>query len=135
MSTTSSKFLNFVDGAMEGILRRLFPESYPLQPIFVEKAIEKAIAENTKVFKNGVLPPNKITVFMNDEDYLHFRKFEKIYTEQLTETANHFVKSEFAEHSLRQIKMLIGIEIDSQNLAKGQIRVVAEHFLSTMDTA
>ena len=120
---------------MDGVLRRLFPESYPLQPIFVEKAIEKAIAENTKVFKKGVLPPNKITVFMNDEDYLHFRKFEKLYTEQLTETANHFVKSEFAEHSLRQIKMLIGIEIDSQNLVKGQIRVVAEHFLSTMDTA
>ncbi len=65
MSVTSSKLFCFVDGSLERILKKVLPCRYPLQPIFVEKAIEKAITENTKVFKNGVLPPNRIIVFMN----------------------------------------------------------------------
>ena len=67
---------------------------------------------------------------MHDEDYLYFRKFEEIYIRQLSQTANDFVKDEFQEHSLCREEVIIAVEVDSQNLAKGEIRISAEHYLS-----
>lgn len=127
MSMASNKLFNFVDGFFEKILKNIFPNRYPLQPIFVEKAVEKAITENTKVFKNGVLPPNRITVLMNREDYEEFKKIEGIYTRQLEQTAKNFIENEFKEHDMGISKPVITIAANP-DVTKGDVEVEAEHY-------
>lgn len=127
MSVSANKINLIVDGLFERILKRVLPGRYPLQPIFVEKAVEKAITENTKVFKNGVLPPNRITVLMNREDYEEFKKIEGIYTRQLEQTAKNFIENEFKEHAMAISKPVITIAA-SPDVTKGDVKVDAEHY-------
>jgi hypothetical protein len=127
MSVTANKMFIFVDSAFERILKRVLPGRYPLQPIFVEKAVEKAITENTKVFKNGVLPPNRITVLMNREDYEEFKKIEGIYTRQLEQTAKNFIENEFREHAMGISRPVITIAANP-DVTKGDVEVEAEHY-------
>jgi hemin uptake protein HemP len=126
MHVTANKLFNFVDGAVERLLQRLFPCGYPLQPIFVEKAIEKAIAENTKVFKNGVLPPNKIHVLMNSEDYEGLRKIEAIFTAQLERTASEFIENEFSAQAMATSKPALTIRSSAEQ-TKGEVEITVEH--------
>ncbi len=122
----SNKLFAWVDGSVERLFKKIFPIRYPLQPIFVEKAIEKAITENTKVFKNGVLPPNRITVYMNSEDYAEFKKIEGIYSRQLEQTAKNFIENGFQEQAMGVSKFIVSIGANPDVL-KGEVRVVAEH--------
>lgn len=126
MSVASSKVLNLVDGCFESVLRLVFRSRYPLQPVFVEKALERVIAENTKVFKNGILPPNRITVVMNDEDYREFKKIEGIYMKQLTETAERFIENGLQEHSMVVCKPAIVVTMDP-DVPRGTVTITAEH--------
>lgn len=127
MSVTSNKLNIMVDGLFERMLRKLLPGRHPLQPIFVERAIEKAITDNTKVFKGGVLPPNRITVLMNREDYEEFKKIEGIYTRQLEQTAKTFIENEFKEHAMGTAKPAISVNADPE-VSKGAVTVKADHF-------
>jgi len=126
MSVTSNKLNNAVDGLFERMLRKFFPGRYPLQPIFVERAIEKAIIDNTRVFKSGVLPPSRLEVLMNEEDYADFRKIEGFYKRQLEDTAQSFIENEFKEHAMGTAKPLISVKPDS-DISKGTVEVRGEH--------
>jgi len=126
MSVTANKLFNFVDCTMERLLKRVFTGQYPLQPIFVEKAIEKAITENTKVFKNGVLPPNRINIFMNKEDYESFRKIEVIYTKQLERSAIDFMENQFKEQTMGVSNLVLSFGTQ-HDLAKGDVEIRVEH--------
>lgn len=126
MSVASGKVLNLVDGYFEWVLRLVFRGRYPLQPVFVEKTLERAITENTKVFKGGILPPNRLTVFMNDEDYGEFKKIEGIYMKQLTETAERFIENGLQEHSMVVCKPAIFVTVDP-DVPKGTVMITAEH--------
>ena len=126
MSVASSKVLNLLDGYFESVLRLLFRGRYPLHPVFVEREIERAIAENTKVFKNGILPPNRLNVVMNDEDYAEFKKIEGIYMEQLEETAERFVENSLQEHSMVMCKPVISVTMDP-DVRRGTVGITAEH--------
>lgn len=126
MSVTANKLFNYVDGTVERLLKRVFTGQYPLQPIFVEKAIEKAIAENTKVFKNGVLPPNRINVLMNSDDYANFQKIERIYTEQLERSTTDFMDNHFKEQSMGVAKPVLTFGA-LPALAIGEVKIMAEH--------
>src|SRR5208282_2391330 len=127
MSVTSSKLNVMVDGLFERVLRRIFPRRYPLQPIFVERAIEKAITDSTKVFKGGVLPPSRLEVLMNEEDYADFRKIEGLYKRQLEETAQSFIENEFKEHAMGTAKPAISVNY-APEISKGTVTVKADHF-------
>lgn len=126
MSVASSKVFNLVDGFFESVLRLVFRGCYPLQPVFVEKALERAIAENTKVFRKGILPPNRLTVLMNDEDYGEFRKIEGIYMKQITENAERFIENVFKEHSMAVCKPTIFVTMDP-DVPRGTVTIIAEH--------
>lgn len=127
MSVTSNKLNIMVDGLFERMLKKLLPGWHPLQPIFVERAIEKAITDNTKVFKGGVLPPSRLEVLMNEEDYADFRKIEGIYKKQLEETAQSFIENEFKEHAMGTAKPAISVKADPE-VSKGAVTVKADHF-------
>jgi len=127
MSVTSNKLNIMVDGLFERMLKRLLPGRHPLQPIFVERAIEKAIAENTKVFKSGVLPPSRLEVMMNEEDYADYRKIEGLYKRQLEETAQSFIENEFKEQGMGSAKPAISVKADPE-ISKGTVLVRADHF-------
>lgn len=126
MSVTSNKLNIMVDGLFEGMLRKILPCHYPLQPIFVERAIERAITDNTKVFKGGVLPPNRLEVLMSQEDYADFRKIEGLYKRQLEETAQSFIENEFKEHAMGKAKPVITVAADHK-VSKGTVIVNADH--------
>ncbi len=121
-----------VDGLFERTLKRLLPGRYPLQPIFVEKAIEKAIIDNTKVFKGGVLPPSGLEVAMSEEDYAEFRKIEGLYKRQLEKTAQDFVDNEFREQAMSAPKIAITVKADPE-LLKGFVLVRADHYESSYE--
>ena len=127
MSVTSNKLNIMVDGLFEQMMRKLLPGRYPLQPIFVERAIEKAVVENSKVFKGGVLPPNRIEVLMSNEDYVEFRKIEELYKRQLEETAQSFIENEFKEQAMGKAKPVILVKADPE-VSKGTVLVRADHF-------
>jgi hypothetical protein len=126
MSVTSNRLFNFIDGAFVLVLKIVFRRPCPLQPIFVERAIEKAIAENTMVFKDGVLPPNTIKVLMNDEDYGEYRNIEEIYTSRLLTTAHTFIENEFKGQAIRTSKLVITVEA-TNDLTRSNVKVVVEH--------
>jgi hypothetical protein len=128
----SSKLNIMVDGLFERMMKKLFPGHYPLQPILVERAIEKAIVENTKVFQSGLFPPNRLEIVMNEEDYADYKKIEGLYKKQLEETAQNFIENEFQEHSLGKAKPAISVKADSK-ISKGTITVRADHFEETFE--
>lgn len=121
-----NKLSALVDGAFEGLLKIAFRRRYPLQPIFVEKAMERAILENTKVFKNGVLPPNKIKVLLSQEDYADFKKIEGIFLRQIETTALNFIENGLKEQSLEISRPVISV-VSDPDLARGEVKVLAEH--------
>lgn len=125
MSVAINKLSAFLDGAFERLMN-LASHRYPLQPISVEKSIERAILENTKVFKSGVLPPNRITVLMSPEDFEDFKKIERIFQREIETTANSFIQTSFKEQSLEITEPVISVMSDS-NRAKGEVKVLAEH--------
>ena len=127
MSVTSNKLNIMVDGLFEQMMRKLLPGRYPLQPIFVERAIEKAVVENSKVFKGGVLPPNRIEVLMSNEDYADYRKIEGLYKRQIEETAQSFIENEFKEQAMGSAKPAISVKADPE-ISKGTVTVRADHF-------
>ena len=127
MSISVNKINIFIDGLFERLLRILLPKCYPLQPIFVEKAVENAITENTKVFKNGILPPNKITVFLNREDHVDLKKMDKIFRSQLEKTAASFMQKELNGHAIGITYPVISITV-SPDMIKGDFRVEAEYY-------
>jgi len=92
----------------------------------VEKAIEKAIIDNTKVFKRGVLPPSRLEVLMNEDDYADFRKIEGLYKRQLEETAQSFIENEFKSQVIGTVKPTISVKAATEVL-KGTVVVRAEH--------
>jgi hypothetical protein len=116
-----------VDGLFERLLNKILPGRHPLQPIFVERAIEKAIAENTKVFKGGVLPPSRLEVIMNEEDYADYRKIEGLYKRQLEATAQSFIENEFKELAMGMAKPSLSVKADHE-ISKGTVTVRADHF-------
>ena len=126
MSVTANKLFNFVDGAFERMLKLVFSRTYPLQPIFVERAIEKAIAANTKVFRDGVLPPNRIKVLLNSDDYADFKKIEGIYRSKLENTASEFIENEFKEQAIGTAKPVIFVEA-APDVVRGEVRVNVEY--------
>lgn len=126
MSVSANKINLIVDGLFERILKRVLPGRYPLQPIFVEKAIEKALTDNTKVFKGGVLPPNRIEVIMSQDDYDDFRQIEALYTRQLEETARNHIENECGKHAISMANPVISI-MASPEVSKGMVKIRAEH--------
>lgn len=127
MYVTSNKMFNFIDGACEGILRKLFRGNYPLQPIFVQKAIDRAITENTKVFKDGVLPPNRVRVLLNRDDYEDFKKIEGIYTGKLEQSATTFIENEFKGQAMGVARPVIVVEA-APDVVKGDVKIMVEHY-------
>ena len=126
MSVASTKINIAIDGFCEGILRKVFHGRYPLQPIYVERAVETAISSNTKVFKNGVLPPSNIEILMNNEDYQDFRKIENIYKKQVEDTARNFIKSEFKGQAIGEVQLTVIFSSDA-DISKGDVIVRATH--------
>ncbi|MEW6418763.1 MAG: FhaA domain-containing protein [Nitrospirota bacterium] len=126
MSVSANKLHMMVDDLFEGLLKKVFRGPYPLQPIFVERAVEKAIVENTKVFKSGVLPPNRIEILMSREDYADFKKIEGVYRRQIEESAQSFIENEFREQTLGKTKPVITIKSDP-DVPQGAVRVKADH--------
>jgi hypothetical protein len=127
MSVASNKLNNAIDGFLERMLRKLIPGRYPLQPIFVQRAIEKAITNNTKVFKNCVLPPNMLEIVMNVEDYMDSMKIEVLYKRELEEAARSFIRDEFEENAMGTAILIIKLKADPV-IAKGTVTVRADHY-------
>lgn len=127
MSVTLNKLNGAVDGLFERLLRRIYRGRYPLQPIYVERAVETAITNNTKVFKNGVLPPSNIEIMMNTEDYEDFKKIRDIYKKHVEETAMSFIESEFKGQTMGSTNLTIIFKEDPA-IAKGSVTIRADHF-------
>lgn len=129
MSAALNKMAYLIDVFLETMLSLVIPpgRNRLLQPITVEKEIEKAIESNAKVFRAGLLIPSEVEIWMNDEDFACFRKIEKIYKAELEKTANSYIKSEFKNQVMGNVRIRLKFKTDP-SLEKGMVRVTADFF-------
>jgi len=128
MSVALNKLNIAIDGLFEGLLRKVFRGKSPLQPIYVQNAVEKAITESTKVFKGGILPPSNIEILMHTEDYHDFLTIQTIYKKHVDETAKNFIESEFSGQTINPAAVtIIFKEDEEQSVKKGCVEVRAYH--------
>ncbi len=126
MSVALNKINIAVDGLFERWLSRVFRGQYPLQPIYVERAVEKAITHNTKVFKSGVLPPSHLEINLNPDDYQDFIKIMNLFKKQIENSANNFIANEFTGQTIGSAKLAIIFKEDP-DISKGCVAVRADH--------
>lgn len=77
-----SKFEGAMEGIVEGSFARLFRSK--LQPVEIEKRLERAMEENREIALGKAFVPNRYEVYLNPEDFASFAPYKSSLEQEMS---------------------------------------------------